>query len=87
MCPAEYLIPTKHIIVNITDASLAIVGMALIHLRNGTGQQTRQAVYISKNVEGLYLSESALKDLDIMDRDFPGNNRPEQTRSQGGGKD
>ena len=71
LCAEEYLIPTKHKIVGITDASLSIAGIAFLRLRAKNGRETRQTVYISRNVKGLYLSESALKDLCLIDKDFP----------------
>ena len=69
-CPKTYLIPTSHRIVGITTDSLGIIGAALLKIQVGE-RVTRQMVYISKNVRGLYLSETALKDLGIIRKDFP----------------
>ena len=69
-CPSTYLIPTSHRIVGITADSLGIVGAALLKFQVG-GKVSRQMVYISKNVRGLYLSETALKQLGIIKKDFP----------------
>ena len=81
-CPDDYLIPTRHKIVGITDASLKIIGMAMLRITSESGAQTRQAVYVSENVNGMYLSESALKDLGIIHPNFP---RPiQETRCQSG---
>ena len=44
---------TRHKIVGITDASLKIIGMAM--LRSESGAKTRQVVYVSENVNGMYL--------------------------------
>ena len=71
LCTEDYLIPTRHKIVGITDASLAIAGIAFFRLQAENGRETRQTVYISRNVKGLYLSESALKDLGAISEDFP----------------
>ena len=71
LCPDEYLVPTRHRIVGITDASLHIIGMALLQITGESGKQTRQVVYVSENISGLYLSESALKELGVIDKDFP----------------
>ena len=71
LCPDAYLVPTRHRIVGITDSSLRIVGMALLHITSESGRQTRQVVYVSENINGLYLSESALKDLGVIDVNFP----------------
>ena len=59
-CPTSYLVPTRHRIVGITDTSLAIAGVLFLRICVD-GRQTRQMVYISDNIEGLHLSEEALK--------------------------
>ena len=69
-CPTTYLIPTKHRIIGITDTSLGIIGAVLLRL-NINGQSTRQMVYVSSKIKGLYLSETALVDLGIISRKFP----------------
>ena len=69
-CPESYLVPTSHRIMGITAASLGIVGSALLRIEVG-GEVTRQMVHISKHARGLYLSESALKQLKILKEDFP----------------
>ena len=71
LCPVEYLVPTRHRIVGITESSLHIIGMALLHITTESGGETRQVVYISENIKGLYLSETALKELGVIDPDFP----------------
>ena len=57
----------------------------MLRITSESGAQTRQAVYVSENVKGMYLSESALKDLGIIHPDFP---RPihndQETRCQSG---
>ena len=56
--------------------------MAMLRITSESGAQTRQAVYVSENVNGMYLSESALKDLGIIHPNFP---RPiQETRCQSG---
>ncbi len=69
-CPLEYLVPTSHRIVGITDSLLDIAGAALLRIEVG-GQVTRQMVHISKNTRGLYLSETALGELGLLPQDFP----------------
>jgi hypothetical protein len=69
-CPYEYLIPTKHRIVGITNSGLGIIGALLLKIQAG-GMITRQMVYVSSKVKGLYLSEKALKELQLIDSDFP----------------
>ncbi len=69
-CPTSYLVPTSHRIMGITSASLGIIGSALLRIEAG-GEVTRQMVHISKNARGLYLSETALKQLKVLKDDFP----------------
>lgn len=69
-CPTSYLVPTSHQIMGITSTSLGILGSALVRLELN-GEVTRQMVHISKNTKGLYLSETALKELKVLKEDFP----------------
>ena len=69
-CPLSYLVPTSHRIMGITSSSLGIIGSVLLRIEVG-GEVTRQMVHVSKNVRGLYLSETALKQLKILKEDFP----------------
>ena len=84
LCPEEYLIPTRHRIVGITDASLAIAGIVFLRIRGPSGTETRQTVYVSKNVKGFYLSESALKELGAIDEHFPATSQSNVSRAQAG---
>ena len=68
-CPYEYLVPTNHKIMGITDTSLGIIGAVMLRI-NYKKQTTRQMVYISSKVDGLFLSEEALKDLTLIDKTF-----------------
>ncbi len=61
-CPTLFLIPTSHGIHGITEKPLEIMGALLLLIYAG-GHQTRQVVYVAKNINGLYLSQTALKDL------------------------
>ena len=47
-----------------------IIGSVMVRLTIGN-HTTRQMVHISKNTHGLYLSETALKDLGVISPDFP----------------
>ena len=40
------------------------------------GRSSKQMVYISSNSKGLYLSEDALKDLNLVHKDFPNQSCP-----------
>ena len=69
-CPLEYLAPTSHRIVGITESSLDITGSVFLRIEVA-GRITRQMVHVSKNTRGLYLSESALIELGVLPGEFP----------------
>ena len=69
-CPLPYLVPTSHRIMGITKSSLDIIGSVFLRIEYG-GEITRQMVHISTTTKGLYLSETALKDLGLLHNDFP----------------
>ena len=66
----RHLIPTCHRIIGITDTRLKILGVVMLQIELN-GNLTRQMVYISSNSSGLYLSETALKELGVIDKGFP----------------
>ena len=68
--PKRFLIPTSHRILGITDTKLRIIGALLLRIKHNQ-RTTMQMVYISENVSGLYLSETACKELGIVDENFP----------------
>ena len=65
-----YLVSTSHRIRGITNDWLRIKGVLFLCIRVGT-KVTRQAVYVSDNTSGFYLSQTALKDLNLLPSDFP----------------
>ena len=69
-CPEAYLVPTSHNIIGITSSPLDIVGSVLLRIEVG-GKVSRQMVHISRNCRGLYLSERALMDLQVIPLCFP----------------
>ena len=69
-CPRSYLIPTRHRIVGITNDNLGIIGALFVRFELN-GKVTRQMVYVSTKVKGLFLSEGSLKVLGIIDQGFP----------------
>ena len=62
--------PTRHKIISITDSQLDILGVVTteIHFQNAV---SRQLVYVASNLQGFYLSEKSLKDLNIIHDEFP----------------
>ena len=69
-CSPSFLVPTSHGIHSITDKALEIMGALLLLIRIGN-HQTRQVVYVAKNIHGLYLSQTAMKDPGIIPQTFP----------------
>ena len=69
-CPNQYLVKTKHKIIGITDTPLHIMGTLFLCISYGN-KSSNQMVYISKNCRGFYLSQTAMKDLGIVDGSFP----------------
>ena len=69
-CPRQYLVRTRHRIQGVTGDGLQIMGTLLLQIELGE-RSTRQVVYITKNTSGLYLSETALRDLGLIHPEFP----------------
>ena len=57
-------------ILGCTDDQQRIKGVLFMRIRVGI-RETRQVVYVSGNTSGFYLSESALKDLELIPCNFP----------------
>ena len=74
-CPTSYLIKTRHKIIGITESPLDIIGALFLSIQLND-KTTKQMVYISKNCRGFFLSQTAMKDLNIIH-----DNSPQQTSS------
>ena len=68
--PESSLLKTRHGIIGITDNSLDILGTILANI-SYNGRCTKQMIYVSSKPTGLYLSERACMDLQLIDADFP----------------
>ena len=68
--PVSYLVKTKHRIGGVTQTSLAVLGSIFAEIRKGD-EITRQVIYVARNILGLFLSQSALKDLKMIPLNFP----------------
>jgi hypothetical protein len=66
----EELLHTKHGILGITDSQLNVIGALTTEIRYQNAV-SRQLLYIATNVKGVYLSETALKDLKVLPEGFP----------------
>ena len=53
------------------NAKLELIGATFLTLYSNSGQSTDQLVYFANGVGQFYLSKSAMKDLGIINRDFP----------------
>ena len=69
-CSPSLFVPTSHGIPGIIDKALEIIGALLLFIRIGN-HQTRQVVYVAKNIHGLYLSQTAIKEPGIIPQTFP----------------
>ena len=69
-CTQSTLVQTRHRIIGITDTDLDIQGALMVEIVH-LDKRTKQMIHISSNTTGLYLSESALRELDLIDQDFP----------------
>ena len=68
--PKNVLFGTRHGILGITDTSLKLKGVVILDIEYN-GEISRQLVYISDDTKGMFLSQKALKDLKIVDKNFP----------------
>ena len=71
-CPAAYLMPTTMASMVLPRSHLNLFGALLLHIESDS-HQTHQVVYIAENIDGFYLSETAMKDLNIITQTFPSN--------------
>ena len=69
-CPKSYLISTRHKTIGITGSPLEIMGALFLKFELND-HHSNQMVYVSKNCKGLYLSQTAMKDLGIVEESFP----------------
>ena len=69
-CNESTLINTRHKIIGITDANLDIRKALMVDISHHN-KTTKQMIHISSNTTGLYLSETALKELNLIDKEFP----------------
>ena len=67
---AHWLLKTKHRIRGVTNDGLQIRG-ALIAKISTNERSTTQIIYVCDNVSNFYLSQTSLKELQIIDHDFP----------------
>ena len=75
------LLKTRHSIIGITDNSLDILGTVLAKITH-KGKCTKQMIYIFSKPTGLYLSERACMDLQLIEEDFPSILRTMPVKSQ-----
>ena len=69
-CPSSFLLKTRHRINGITKDGLDVMGALLIRITAG-GRVTKQIMYICRNTSGVFLSQTALKQLGIIPNNFP----------------
>lgn len=69
-CPKDFLVPTGHGIIGISRTSLDIIGSVFLRLELD-GIVARQMVHVSPTVRGFFLSETALRQLHVLNDEFP----------------
>ena len=77
---SKHLIPTSHRIVGVTQSLMEILGVLLLRIEAG-GKATHQVVYVSKNINGFFLSEQSQIDLGIIPASYPSPNTASQEAS------
>lgn len=80
-CPKSYLVTTRHRTIGITGSPLNIMGALFLRIELDNNF-TNQMVYISNNCKGLYLSQTAMKDLGIVEGNFPNTQSAACTQSR-----
>ena len=66
----QWLIPTNHRIIGFTKQALDILGVLLAKVEHG-GNVMYTAIYITSNVDGLFLSRKVQSGLGILPNDYP----------------
>ena len=68
--PEHWLIPTSHRLKGVDNNSLPIKGVLLVDITTPRGKTT-ELLYICDKVSGIYISQSALKKLGVIQKTFP----------------
>ena len=66
----RWLLKTKHRIKGVNNSGLSVKGALIVDIRYH-GKETTQVIYVCENVKQVYISQTALKDLDIIGSRFP----------------
>ena len=74
------LVRTRHGLRSVNGRNLSIHGTIIADISHGTRKST-EIIYICEQVKGVYLSQTALKNLNILSSDFPKNNESEISTS------
>ena len=67
---AQYLIPTSHRIMGVTQSCMDIMGVVLLRIE-ANDRVSHQVVYVSSNIKGFFLSQQAQIDLGILPGNYP----------------
>jgi hypothetical protein len=66
----KWLLKTAHRIYGVTKDGLKVAGAIILKLSHG-GTTTTEIVYVCDNTDGFYLSETALKNLGLLNGEWP----------------
>ena len=69
-CTNLVLMRTRHRLRAVNEKGLTIKGALVVNLLHGASTST-EILYICPDVKGIYLSQTALKNLKVLDKDFP----------------
>ena len=70
LIPEHWLIPTSHRLKSVDNNNLPIRGVLFVDITTPRGATT-EMLYICDKVSGIYLSQSALKNLGVIKKTFP----------------
>ena len=66
----RWLLTTKHRLRGVDNSRLDIKGALIVDIHCSSGQTT-EILYVCDKVKGIYLSQTALKRMNIIDKNFP----------------
>jgi len=66
----RWLLTTKHRLRGVDNSILDIKGVLIVDIKCSSGRTT-EILYVCDKVKGIYLSQTALKRMHIIDKNFP----------------
>ena len=66
----QWPLPTKMPLRGVTRNNLTLKGALIVNIKGSSGE-TKEVLYVCEKVKGMYLSQTALKNINIVHQDFP----------------